>query len=121
VDLLSHRQLHAYLERGEPLYNEEQLKMILAEVEAALSRASTVEHDRRRYWLLRYIGQRQGEVFTGVVLDRFPRNYLVLLPALMQEVDVAVGAKELAPGDQVQVRIETVQPRAGMLKVTLVG
>jgi exoribonuclease-2 len=121
VDLLSHRQLHAYLERGEPLYNEEQLKMILAELEAALSRASTVEHDRRRYWLLRYIGQRQGEVFTGVVLDRFPRNYLVLLPELMQEVDVPVGGKELVPGDQVQVRIETVQPRAGMLKVTLVG
>ncbi len=121
VDLLSHRQLHAYLERGEPLYNEEQLKMILAEVEAALSRASTVEHDRRRYWLLRYLGRRQGEVLTGIVLDRFPRNSLVLLPELMQEVDLPIGGKELAPGDQVKVRIETVQPRTGMLKVTLGG
>jgi exoribonuclease-2 len=121
VDLLSHRQLHAYLERGEPLYNEEQLKTILAEVEAALSRAGTVEHDRRRYWLLRYLGQRHAEVFTGIVLDRFARNYLVILPEVMQEVDVPVGGKELAPGDQVKVRIETVQPRMGTLKVTLVG
>jgi exoribonuclease-2 len=121
VDLLSHRQLHAYLERGEPLYNEEQLKVILTEVEAALSRAGTVEHDRRRYWLLRYLGRRLGEVFTGIVLDRFPRNYLVLLPELMQEVDMPIGGKELAPGDQVKVRIETVQPRTGMLKVTLGG
>jgi exoribonuclease II len=121
VDLLSHRQLHAYLKCGEPLYNEEQLKTILAEVEAALSRAGAVDHDRRRYWLLRYLGQRQGAVYSGVVLDRFPRNYLVLLPELMQEIDIPVGGKELAPGDPVQVRIETVQPRAGMLKVTPVA
>jgi exoribonuclease II len=121
VDLLSHRQLHTYLERGEPLYNEEQLKTILAEVEAALGRAGTVEHDRRRYWLLRYLGQRQGEVFTGIVLDRFPRNYLVMLPEVMQEVDVPTGGKELAPGDQVKVRVDTVLPRIGTLKVSLVG
>jgi exoribonuclease-2 len=121
IDLLSHRQLHAYLEHGEPLYDEAQLKTILTEVEAALSRAGMVEHDRRRYWLLRYLGQRQGGVFAGVVLDRFPRNYLIMLTEVMQEVDVAVGGKELAPGDQVKVRIETVQPRVGTLKVTLVG
>ncbi|HSF33923.1 MAG TPA: ribonuclease R family protein [Candidatus Tectomicrobia bacterium] len=121
VDLLSHRQLHAYLERGEPLYKGEQLKTILAEVEAGLSRASIVEHDRRRYWLWRYLGRRQGEVFMGIVLDRFARNYLVMLPEVMLEVDMPAGGKELAPGDQVKVRIETVQPRTGTLKVTLVG
>ena len=121
VDLLSHRQLHAYLERGEPLYDEERVKTILAEVEAGLSRAGTVDHDRRRYWLLRYLGQRQGEVFGGIVLDRFPRNYLVLLPEVMQEIDIPVGGQELAPGDPVQVRIETVQPRTGTLKVTPVA
>ncbi len=121
VDLLSHRQLHAYLERGEPLYTGEQLKTILAEVEAGLTRASTVEHDRRRYWLWRYLGRRQGEVFMGIVLDRFARNYPVMLPEVMLEVDVPAGGKELVPGDQVKVRIETVQPRTGTLKVTLVG
>ncbi|HEX9866982.1 MAG TPA: ribonuclease R family protein [Candidatus Tectomicrobia bacterium] len=121
VDLLSHRQLHAYLEHGEPLYNEAQLKTIVAEVEAALSRAGTVEHDRRRYWLLRYLGERLGEVFTGIVLDRFPRNYLILLPDVMQEIDLPVGGKELAPGDHVKVRIETVQPRTGTLKISLVA
>jgi exoribonuclease II len=121
VDLLAHRQLHAYLEHGEPLYDTERLKTILAEVEASLSRAGTVDHDRRRYWLLRYLGQRQGDVFTGIVLDRFPRNYLVVLPEVMQEIDIPVGGKELAPGDRVKVRIETVQPRTGMLKVSLVA
>ena len=121
VDLLSHRQLHAYLEGGEPLYDEERVKTILTEVEAALSRAGTVDHDRRRYWLLRYLGQHQGAVFGAIVLDRFPRNYLVLLPEVMQEIDIPVGGKELAPGDPVQVRIETVQPRTGTLKVTPVA
>jgi exoribonuclease-2 len=120
VDLLSHRQLHAYLEHGQPLYNEAQLKSMVTEIEAALSRAGTVEHDRRRYWLLRYLGERLGEVFTGIVLDRFPRNYLVLLLDVMQEIDLPAGGKELAPGDQVKVRIETVQPRTGTLKGSLV-
>jgi exoribonuclease R len=80
-----------------------------------------VEHDRRRYWLLKYLGRRQGEVLSGIVLDRFPRNYLIILPEVMQEVDVPVGGKELAPGDRVSVRIETVQPRTATVKVSLVG
>jgi exoribonuclease-2 len=121
VDLLSHRQLHDYLQRGEPLYSEEQLRTILAEVETALSRAGLVEHDRERYWLLKYLALRQGEVLKGVVLDRFPRNYLVLLIDMMHEVDLPVGGKDLAPGDWVEVRLETVQPRTGLLKVALVG
>jgi exoribonuclease II len=86
-----------------------------------LSRASMMEHERRRYWLLKYLSQRQGEIFAGVVLDRFPRNYLVMLPDVMQEVDLPAAGKELAPGDHIKVRIETVQPRLGMLKATLVG
>jgi exoribonuclease II len=121
VDLLSHRQIRAYLQHGEPLYAEEQLQTILADVETVLSRASTMEHERRRYWLLKYLSQRQGEIFAGVVLDRFPRNYLVMLPDVMQEVDLPAAGKELAPGDHIKVRIETVQPRVGVLKATLVG
>lgn len=121
VDLLSHRQLHAYLQRGEPLYSEEQLRPILTEVETGLGRAGMVEHDRQRYWLLKYLAQRQGELLNGVVLDRFPRNYLVLLFDVMYEVDLPAAGKELAPGDWVQVRLESVQPRSGSLKVVLVG
>jgi exoribonuclease-2 len=121
VDLVSHRQLHAYLRHGEPFYSEERLRTMLAEVETALSRASLVEHERRRYWLLKYLAQRQGQIWLGVVLDRFPRHYLVLLPEVMLEVDLPVGGTELAPGDRVPVRIETVQPRTGLLKVSFVG
>lgn len=119
VDLLAHRQLRAYLQRGEPLYKEEQLSAILAEVEPSLSHAGMVEQERRRYWLFKYLAQRKGEVVTGVILDRFPRNYLVLLPEVMHEVDLPVGGKELVPGERVQVRIDTVHPREGMLKVSL--
>jgi exoribonuclease-2 len=121
VDLLSHRQLRAYLQRGEPLYSEEHLRAILTEVEPSLSRAGLVEHERRRYWLLKYLAQRQGEVLNGVVLDRFPRNYLLMLPEVMLEVDLPASGKELAAGDWMRVRIETVQPRAGVLKVALVS
>jgi exoribonuclease R len=78
-----------------------------------------VEHERRRYWLLKYLAQRQGEVLSGVVLDRFPRNYLVMLPDVMLEVDLPVGGKEIAAGERIRVRIETVQPRAGVLRVAL--
>jgi len=119
VDLLSHRQLRAYLQQGEPLYKEEQLRALLAEIEPSLSHAGMVEQERRRYWLFKYLAQRQGDVLPGVILDRFPRNYLVLLPEVMQEVDLPVGGKELVPGDGVQVRIETVHPRGGVLKVSL--
>lgn len=121
VDLLSHRQLRAYLQRGEALYTAEELRAILAEVEPSLSRAGLVEQERQRYWLYKYLARRQGEVLNGVVLHRFPRNYLVLLPEVMQEVDLPIGGRELAPGDRVRLRLETVQPREGVLKVAPVG
>jgi exoribonuclease II len=121
VDLLSHRQIRAYLLRGEPLYSEAQLQTILAELETSLSRAGMMEHERRRYWLLKYLSQYQGEIFAGIVLDRFPRNYLVMLPDIMQEVDLPAAGKELAAGDHIKVRMETVQPRLGVIKVALVG
>ncbi|MBI3328866.1 MAG: RNB domain-containing ribonuclease [Nitrospinae bacterium] len=119
VDLLSHRQLRAYLQQGEPLYKEEQLRGLLAEIEPSLSHVGMVEQERRRYWLFKYLAQRKGDVLPGVILDRFPRNYRVLLPEVMQEVDLPVGGKELLPGDRVQVRIETVHPREGVLKISL--
>jgi hypothetical protein len=45
------------------------------------------------------------------------RNYLVLLPEVMQEIDIPVGGQE-PPQATLQVRIETVQ-RTGTLKITL--
>jgi hypothetical protein len=36
----------------------------------------------------------------------------------MHEIDIPIGGKQLAPGDPVQVHIEAVHPRTGMLKVT---
>ncbi len=121
VDLICHRQLRTYLLRDEPLYAQEQLREILGEVGPALSRAGMIEQERRRYWLFKYLAQRHGEPMSGVILDRFPRNYLVLLSDVMQEVDLPVGGKELKPDDRITVRIETVHPREGVLKVSLVG
>jgi len=44
-----------------------------------------------------------------------------LLLDVMQEIDLPAGGKELAPGDHVKVRIETVQPRTGTLKGSLMA
>jgi exoribonuclease-2 len=118
-DLASHRQIAAYLS-GHPLpYDAAALRRIAASTEQADAEARLAERAADEYWVLRYLERHAGRKIDGIVVEVAPRT-VVLLDETRTEQPVAElhGA---ALGDRVQLRVERVRPRAGILHLRPAG
>jgi exoribonuclease-2 len=116
-DLLAENQILNSL-RGSPVWSQEQLDEIIARVGPILSKVGLVEELTEQYWIMRYLEKKVGSTTTAVILDRFSHRYLVHLEEYLLEVDMATSSgKEFEPGDQVLVRVERSDARAGTLKI----
>jgi len=118
MDLVIQRQLKSVLNGSQPEYSEEELKRIITELEITQNRIKMVEQQRLRYWLLRYLERMIGEKVTAMVLDRNHRGYLLLLTDYLLEVNPSIPKRELQPGDEIMVRVEKVDPRLEILRVS---
>ena len=118
MDLVIQRQLKSVLNGSQPEYSEEELKRIITELESTQNRIKMVEQQRLRYWLLRYLERMIGEKVTAMVLDRNHRGYLLLLTDYLLEVNPSIPNRELQPGDEIMVRVEKVDPRLEILRVS---
>jgi exoribonuclease II len=120
-DLLIQRQLKAVLEGNPPLFSREELEVILAQISYPLERATLLERERTRYFLLRYLEQRKHEEFEAVVLHRFPRFYLVQITEFGFNAALnATSNVSLNPCDRAIIRLEKINPREDKLSVSLV-
>ncbi len=121
TDLLVQRQIKAALNGSTPVSQEETLQKILSEISYRLERATQLERDRRRYFLLRYLEKRKRDEFESVVLQRFPRFYLVRISELgINAALSSTGGLSLSPGERALVRIEKLNPRDDKLGLSLV-
>ena len=116
-DLLAEHQILGAL-RGTPVWTREQLEEIIARVGPTLSKVGLVEEISEQYWIRRYLEKKVGSTTTAVILDRFPNRYLIHLEEYILEVDMpAAPGRDFEPGDQVLVRVEKANARAGILKI----
>jgi len=119
-DLVGQRQLVTWLRQGVPLYNARDLKAIASTTRPVLARLAMVEQERKRYWILKSLSCRTGEVMSALVLKRRLRGYVLVLPELLFEFYLkAPGRPLLEPGATVAVLIEDVDPHAGQLRCRL--
>jgi exoribonuclease-2 len=120
LDLVGQRQLVGFLAQGAPFYGARELRDIASMVQPVLSRLAMVEQERRRYWILKSLGRRAGDVLPALVLERRFQGYALVLPDLLFEFYLKVpGWTRLEPGATVPVVVEQVDPLAGMLKIRL--
>jgi len=113
-DLALHRQIASRL-RGdpEPAYDAEALRRVAATAERAEIEARRAERAADDYWTLRFLESRLGAVVGATVVDVAPRPIVQLHETLWQQSLASLGAVE--PGAEVQLRVERVNPRAGLL------
>ncbi len=118
-DLLIEQQVLGVL-RENPVWNQQQLEEIISRVGPTLSKVALVEELSEQYWIMRYLEKKVGATTTAVVLDRFPNRYLIHLEEYLMEVDMPakIPGREFEPGDQVLVRVEKANARAGILKIS---
>ncbi|MDR3604138.1 MAG: RNB domain-containing ribonuclease [Syntrophaceae bacterium] len=121
TDLLTQRQLQAAVDERERPIDADTLDRLLSEISYRLDRASLVERERHRYYLLKYMEQRRGDEFEVIVLQRFPRFYLAQIESLgCNTVLHTPPGVSLNPYDRAVAKVEKVSPREDRLTFSLV-
>jgi exoribonuclease-2 len=116
-DLVTQRQLRAAFGM-ETSYSTEDIEQLIQHLEQPMSRVSTVQRSRNRYWLLKYLETQIGAKEEAIVLAKRRNTYQILLLAYMLECELpASGGIVLKPEDLVQVTLQQVDARKDRLCV----
>lgn len=119
-DLAQHRIVKAAL-RGQPLpYSREQLLGVAQATEAAGRQARQIENETDKYYILRALERRLGDVLEAIVVRAEPRQALVELAELGFVTPIA-ARPDLQRGQRLQVRVRASRPRRGSLVLEQVG
>jgi exoribonuclease-2 len=83
-----------------------------------MNNIAKIQHNRQRYWILKYLEARIGQKEEAIVLYKKRNNYLVLLPEYMLECNLPLSVgMNLKPEDLVQVTIQHVNARKDVFSV----
>ena len=110
-DLVMQRQVSHFLATGSPLYLSDEIASVAQRADVQLRELASIENQRRRYWLLRYLAQQLDEGVTdyeAVVLDTDRRG-----PPILELADYPFRVRaELFPSvsssDRVTLRLHDV-------------
>jgi exoribonuclease-2 len=113
-DLVTQRQIVSALEGVAPAYDVGEMQRILATTEQAAADARRAERAADAYWMLRYLELQTGEELDAVIVQLLPRPVVQLTESLWEQpMPSQSGRVDL--GQSVRVRIERVNPRAGLM------
>ena len=111
LDLVMQHQLNSIVRRQEPCFTEEMCKDFTSVLTRTLATANNVRQQRQRYWLLKYLADRQGHYIDAMVIQSGPRRVNLLLTDIMMDIDLPTpGGKNTAPGSMVKVRVVKSDP-----------
>jgi len=116
-DLATQRQIRAVLGLDKP-YTKEEIDHLIQVLEVSMSTVSQIQYNRNRYWLLKYLESMIGQKTEAIVLSKRRNKYAILLKDYMLECDLpfSIGI-DLKPEDLVQVKIQQVNARSGIVSV----
>ena len=116
-DLITQRQIRAALGLEAP-YSTDEINALMQQLEHPMTAVSRVQHNRHRYWLLRFLEGRIGDKTEAIVLQRRRNSYQVLLTEYMVECDMPLDVgRNLKPEAVIEVTLQNVNARKGLLAV----
>jgi len=115
ADLVTQRLLKATAEARPGPYSEAELSAIAAHCTEREDAARKVERLMRKVMAASLLSQRIGEVFDGVVTGASPKGTYVRLLKLPAEGRVIRGEKGIDVGDNVRVRLVSVDADKGFI------
>ena len=106
LDLVMQHQLNSIVRRREPCFTEEMCKDFTSVLSRTLSSANNVRNQRQRYWLLKYLAEREGQLINGLVIQAGPRRVNLLLTDILMDIDLPVpSGSTIEVNTNVNVRI----------------
>lgn len=117
IDLIMQHQLHSVLKREEPVFSEEACKDFCSLISRTLTTINNVKHMRHRYWLLKYLEDRKGQLIEALVIERGPKRTSLILPEILLDIDLpTLGAAHCEPGSTVQVKLRSIDALDNMVR-----
>ncbi|MFH0781020.1 MAG: RNB domain-containing ribonuclease [Pseudomonadota bacterium] len=117
LDLVMQHQLNSIIRRQEPSFTEEMCKDFISVLSRTLTNAQIVRQQRQRYWLLKYLADRQGQYIDALVIQAGPKRINLLLTDLLMDVDLPPpGGKSVSPNNVVKVQIVKVDPLDNVIR-----
>ncbi len=106
LDLVMQHQLNSIVRRREPIFTEEMCKDFTSVLTRTLSSANNVRHHRQRYWLLKYLADRKGQLVNALVIHVGPKRVNLLLTDILMDFELPTPAKSgIANNTNINVRI----------------
>jgi exoribonuclease-2 len=76
-----------------------------------LTTANNVRHQRQRYWLLKFLADRQGQYLDALVIQSGPKRVNLLLTDILMDIDLPTpGNKSILANTIVKVRVVKSEP-----------
>lgn len=118
MDLCHQRQFISFLKSGSAWIDRKAFECLAAEIEVPLQQAGVASRETKRYWLLRYLEQRErNQPIEGTVVRVDLRSPLVELDEVY--ITVMVRLKERAAlGQRIALRITAIDPHADFVRLT---
>ncbi len=116
-DLANQRQIRAAVLGQRPVHDREAMQRILATTERAEADARRAERAAREYWLLKFLESQVGREIGAQVIGLEPRPTVLLDETLLEQPLPGLAGAE--PGQRLRLRVERVNPRAGLLKLAV--
>jgi len=111
LDLVMQHQLNSIVRRQEPCFTEEMCKDFTSVLSRTLTTANNVRHQRQRYWLLKFLADRQGQYLDALVIQAGPKRVNLLLTDILMDIDLPTsGNKAIAPNTIVKIRVVKSDP-----------
>ncbi len=115
-DMAMQRQLVAAAEGVSPVYTEDELMALVADVEQASYIASTIQRESAKYWMIYLLSNVEHKLAAQVldVRDDARSRSVVLIHefGLRAQMKVKPGVQR---GDEIQVKVERTDPRRDLL------
>ncbi|MDK9707669.1 MAG: RNB domain-containing ribonuclease [Desulforhopalus sp.] len=118
LDLVMQHQLNSIIRRKEPCFTEEMCKDFNSVLTRTLTAAQIVRQQRQRYWLLKYLADRQGQYVDALVIQTNPKRINLLLTDILMDIDLPPpGGKAVSPNMCVKVLIVKSDPLDNVLRL----
>lgn len=118
LDLVMQHQLNNMLRGRGILFSGDECKAFAGILQQKLARANNVRRQRHRYWILRHLEPRQGEMLKALVVGQGPKRINLLLTDCLFDIDLPPNASfPVEPGDEVRVKLVRVKPLENILRI----
>lgn len=119
TDLLMQRQLISWLEEQRICYSESELEDMNTRVSLATREIKNAQRGRHRYWLMRYLLEKDIKGATGYVSSRGYNGFNVYIPEFLIELTLSnSGGRAFDIGNELSLSVWGVDPLRRRIRVS---